>query len=288
MHVFGQKFLTSIKLTALTALAVSLALIAPTAACADPQTAPPQQVSPSVTWLTSLSAARAAAQKSGKNVFVDYSATWCGPCQAMIHDTFPNPEVAPLLKKFVCVRIDIDQDQNDALKYNVNAIPRLLLLPPNSTTPRMDVTGYQDSDTFANSLRTALGMPQLPGQDVMATPVVTSAAAQVAQALSDNSYRDLKSKNPQVTEQGLVDLVDQLSEPPESEVIPLSAELLSKAGKDADNALIGALSSKLLAERVGAFSMFKHLHPTTAIKFDPWASSPLRKSEIAAWTISKK
>jgi thioredoxin-like negative regulator of GroEL len=50
--------------------------------------------------------------------------------------------VAPLLKKFVCLHIDIDRDTWTAGLYHVNGIPRVLILDPSGTV-LSDLVGYR-------------------------------------------------------------------------------------------------------------------------------------------------
>ncbi|MDX1349641.1 MAG: thioredoxin [Putridiphycobacter sp.] len=58
-------------------------------------------------------------------VLVDFSATWCGPCQ----------QLAPILeqvskrvgKKVRIIKIDVDKNQGIATKMNVRGVPTMIL-----------------------------------------------------------------------------------------------------------------------------------------------------------------
>ena len=64
--------------------------------------------------------------KENKHVVIDFSAEWCGPCK-MFEPIFK--EVSSEFEgKVAFLKIDVDEHQNIAAKYNIRSIPTLISL----------------------------------------------------------------------------------------------------------------------------------------------------------------
>ena len=62
--------------------------------------------------------------KSDKTVLVDFWAVWCGPCRMLSPVVDQVAEENPYIK--VC-KVNVDEEQQLAIKYGVMSIPTLLV-----------------------------------------------------------------------------------------------------------------------------------------------------------------
>lgn len=70
--------------------------------------------------------------KSAKPVLVDFWATWCGPCRRQ------GPIIDELAEEGYAVgKVDVDQEQELAQKYQVMSIPTLLIFKDGKEVNRM-------------------------------------------------------------------------------------------------------------------------------------------------------
>ena len=73
------------------------------------------------------------AQKEGKPVFVDFSASWCLPCKELEIKTFSDPRVHEALKNWVLLKADLTEYSSlpvEELKktYGIMGVPTLVLI----------------------------------------------------------------------------------------------------------------------------------------------------------------
>ena len=97
-----------------------------------------------IPWRSDLATARAESLRTHKPVFVEFGATWCGPCQKMAQTAFVDPRVAAALAESVPVRIDVDQHSDLARQYGIDSIPALLILDEKGNVVKSEA-GYMSS-----------------------------------------------------------------------------------------------------------------------------------------------
>lgn len=89
-------------------------------------------------WVHGETAGLAAMKAEGKPAVVDFGADWCNPCKKLEISLFGDEEVRRELARFVAVKIDVseDNDENDKLRarYGASTLPTIVILDRDGKT----------------------------------------------------------------------------------------------------------------------------------------------------------
>ncbi|WP_162613696.1 MULTISPECIES: thioredoxin family protein [Butyricimonas] len=104
--------------------------------------------------------ALAKAKQENKLVFVDFYATWCGPCKQMAEKVFTDEEVGKYMNdKFVCMQIDVEKEgwqKETAGNFNVTVLPTLIFFKADASVASR-LAGAREKADLLNAARVVCG-----------------------------------------------------------------------------------------------------------------------------------
>jgi thiol:disulfide interchange protein len=99
-------------------------------AVAASKTSPNTVAAKSIKWQSSWSAALKEAKRTGKPIFVDFYATWCGPCKMLDEHVYTNRKVIDASRKWVMLKVDAERNTQLAQANKITAFPTLIFYTP--------------------------------------------------------------------------------------------------------------------------------------------------------------
>jgi len=130
---------------------ILLIILAVTAVVALSKWYQPKEIIP---WRTDWKKAIDEAKSAKKPLFAYFTAEWCGPCQELKHTVWADPKVEEAMRKYIPVKIDIDQNPVLAGQYLVpdDGLPGFYLLDTDGRRLR-ELHGGLDSKDMLDWLK---------------------------------------------------------------------------------------------------------------------------------------
>ena len=110
-----------------------------------------------ITWLKEEEPARAAAIAQKKPVIIDFGAEWCKACKELDEVTWPDPRVRGEISRFVAIKADATDDDNEETKrltkkYNVRGLPTVVVLDSEGVE-KVRFTEFVDANKLAAAIK---------------------------------------------------------------------------------------------------------------------------------------
>lgn len=106
-------------------------------------------------WYYDLEEAKKVASRTGKKIFVDFMATWCGPCKMLDAEVLQTEGFKKYGTKLVFVKIDVDLQPAVSKAYNVTAMPTQMVLAADGSVIKSTV-GYGGPGPFYSFINSAI------------------------------------------------------------------------------------------------------------------------------------
>jgi len=116
-------------------------------------------------WLSTLSEARKAAQETGKPVYLDIYAEWCGFCRKLFHEEYPRSEFQDAIKEFVRVRLDGEKHPRIMQEFGIRGFPTIVIFDAQGREIER-IQGYKPAAQIARILRDISRQKRGPAEEV--------------------------------------------------------------------------------------------------------------------------
>jgi tetratricopeptide (TPR) repeat protein len=111
-------------------------------------------------WLEDFNAAKVKAHQEKKPILVVFSTSWCGPCQHMVKNVYPEEKIIQALNKWIPVYVDGDEQKELVKNFGVTAYPTYIFLDSQVREQGRFIGGASDGDGFLERIDNALHLQE--------------------------------------------------------------------------------------------------------------------------------
>ncbi len=240
---------------------------APPAAVPAPAAAPAVADDGAIQWQT-FDAAFAKARHDRKMLMVVVTTSWCGWCKKLKTGALADAKVRKLSRQYACADVDGDTNPDLLAALGVDSFPTVLMLDP--AGEEVFRAHYMPPASFIRAL------------EDHRDPATAAAAAHGPEEESEAAARVLAAGDPAAAAKVVPDAVDILARPGVATDTRPLREAFAKAGPAVWPALVGELSSDVLARRAAAAQLLVELTGAD-VAFDPFAEKAEREKRQKAW-----
>jgi thiol-disulfide isomerase/thioredoxin len=224
---------------------------------------------PDTGWTTDFDKTLHNAAESGHPLLLDFSATWCGPCQMMARTTLQESNVVQKMGSFLKVKVDIDANAALAERFGIHAVPTFVVVNGDGEEIAR-TTGMADAASFDGWLNGALS-----------TAAFSAARKESFQKEKETLARELTDANPNAKDKAVEMLLDY-SFRKEKYYRDFAEANLKTAARNNPALFLDFLNHQKLAVRILAANLLRDQLGNDFV-FDPWANATVRTVVIDKW-----
>lgn len=108
-----------------------------------------------INWLYSYDQAVQMSKSTGKTLMIYFYTDWQEWCKKMDEETFANPAVVELSRKFICLKINGEKDKAINDKYHVHPYPTIVFVAPDGKEINR-VVSFSPAEDFLKEMQKAV------------------------------------------------------------------------------------------------------------------------------------
>ncbi len=223
----------------------------------------PDKPSKQLIWYNDIDVAMVKASIEYKPVMIVFMSPDCPWCLKLEDSVFTAPELQPLLKEMILVKIDITKDKKTARFYQVTGVPTISFYTANNMS-LFRINGFTDKETLLKAVSSVINKKIVAQKAPKLVQLITALKKQTVTAAQWPEVMLAISRYTKV-KKDIITLVTAIT--------PFPAKPLVKM-----------LHDKRLSVRLGALEVLEE-RAGTDLNFDPWAklTSPANITSLNKW-----